>query len=136
MPLALVLVTFALIFAALAATTAATQIVGNRSEAAARAGSWALESVLNRAAERVRTAAFPANLPTDPPTVWTEVAGQGYVSRWWTAAGGTDQTLVVIAQVQLASPSASAGVLQAGQAYLWNPQQGEWNIAAHIPELE
>lgn len=98
MPLALVMVTFVLIFATIAATTAATQVVGNRSETTSRVAAWALDSTLNRAAEQIAgEGRFPLGLDTTAPSTWTRStdgpaggggsAASSYSYRWWMTSG-------------------------------------------------
>lgn len=142
MPLALVMLVVVLILAGTASTIAAVQVVGNRSETTTRTASWALDSVLNQAAEQIVSLSFPAaGLPTEAPGTWTTSSDGSYSSRWWVTPGATDQSIVVVAQVKLAANpgagiAADSGTFQAGASYLWNPVDLEWNITAYYPELE
>lgn len=118
MTLALVLVTFVLIFAAIAATTAATQIVSNRAEATSRSATWALDSALNRAAESLyNQSGVPTTLPREAPSTWTESADGSYVYRWWTEQG--------LAAVDIAGEEYTwCAVLNDGSASCWGYSWG------------
>lgn len=84
MPLALMLVSFLLIFATTVASTVAWQIAGNRSEATAHQAQWAIDSALNIAGENLGTTSSDLyGVPTTSPATWTKSPDSSYVYRWW-----------------------------------------------------